>query len=769
MDQMVYEAQKWLNTTYGSHPGYKVIEEKENGRTGWPTMYALTRALQIELNIATPVDSFGPTTLSRLENLGPISMNSNTNSNIVKIIQSGLYCKGYGPGAISGVFGPGTNAAMSSMKVNMGITNADGTVTPKVFKALLTMDAYVLLAKGNSKVRTIQQWLNRKYIHRKNFFYMPCDGFFSRDVQKALIYTIQYEEGLDDATANGNFGPTTQRLLPVLSLGSNDGTTSFVHLFQAAMIFNGYDVPFNGEFSQSVTDQVKSFQSFTKLSETGKGNFQTWASLLVSTGDPSRIGTAADCITEITPARAKVLRDAEYVTVGRYLSNVPGSSLNKKIQPGEIQTIFDAGLTIFPIYQTYGGAASYFNAEQGRLDGEAAFNAAKSYGFKKDTIIYFAVDFDALGYHITDNILPHFRAINKRMLELGAPYKIGIYGPRSVCSSISEKGLAVSSFVSGMSTGFSGNLGYPLPKNWAFDQISTISFGSGSGYIEIDNNINSGRYRGESSVGEAKGLNDDFFIQLGKIQLLAEQFSLSDIWDANYLVTQYYRHKSYNDFHWPIVGGVINQEFVDYVNSAIGEQEFINIIDPVTRLKIGIEHEMATLSALIYGNLPIIGQYIKDYGGWAGDLIQVWISIDANKNSDKYNGDVYKCALDYIGTPTSPEFSFDDWAGDIDAVNIAKMWEEGNHVTLYNAFLSYYKGDVLTRNTRFFETRFNKNKEFLRATVHEYVYGGDVGLAAVRYVLKDGFNVPDMTNNEAYQLAEAFIDVLLDRVEKETY
>ncbi|MFL2099124.1 hypothetical protein ACEN37_12870, partial [Marinilactibacillus psychrotolerans] len=58
----------------------------------------------------------------------------------------------------------------------------------------------------------------------------------------------------------------------------------------------------------------------------------------------------------------------------------------------------------------------------------------------------------------------------------------------------------ITSFVSGMSTGFSGNLGYPLPKNWAFDQISTITLGSGEGLIEIDNNIKSGRDNGVSYV-----------------------------------------------------------------------------------------------------------------------------------------------------------------------------------------------------------------------------------------------------------------------------
>ncbi|MBO0560731.1 hypothetical protein EXQ42_15315 [Clostridium botulinum] len=55
-----------------------------------------------------------------------------------------------------------------------------------------------------------------------------------------------------------------------------------------------------------------------------------------------------------------------------------------------------------------------------------------------------------------------------------------------------------------MSSGFSGNLGYPLPKDWAFDQISTITVGSGEGAIEIDNNICSNKYTGVSSVSPVK-------------------------------------------------------------------------------------------------------------------------------------------------------------------------------------------------------------------------------------------------------------------------
>ncbi len=65
----------------------------------------------------------------------------------------------------------------------MGLT-AVGTIIPKVFKGLLTMDAYVLLPGGTSAARTVQQWLNATYLARQNFFVMPCDGLYSRNTQR---------------------------------------------------------------------------------------------------------------------------------------------------------------------------------------------------------------------------------------------------------------------------------------------------------------------------------------------------------------------------------------------------------------------------------------------------------------------------------------------------------------------------------------------------------------------------------------------------------
>lgn len=241
------------------------------------------------------------------------------------------------------------------------------------------------------------------------------------------------------------------------------------------------------------------FQSFLRLSVNGTADFQTWASLLVSYGDDTRKGTAFDCADQVTAARAQSLYASGYRIGGRYLTNVPGTTLDKVIKPGELKTMADAGLRCFPIYQTYGDSSSYFSRYQGTSDAVAATEAAIGHGFKKGTRIYFAIDYDNTDEEITSRLIPHFEGIKEGMAQAGGRYQVGIYATRNACSRVSDAGLATASFVSNMSAGYSGNLGFPMPSNWAIDQIKTIYVGTGAGQIEIDNNIASGVEAGQNS------------------------------------------------------------------------------------------------------------------------------------------------------------------------------------------------------------------------------------------------------------------------------
>ncbi|MCY8918834.1 DUF1906 domain-containing protein [Bacillus atrophaeus] len=504
MDEMVLQTQEWLNETYGGKHGYNTVEE--NGKTGWQTIYGLTRALQIELGISEPADNFGPTTQKLFKPLKRQVPDSEPN-NMNYILQGALWCKGFSPGGFTGVFFEQTENAVKEFQKAAGLTTQDGVVTTLIMKALLDMSAFRLVPGGNSRVRQIQQNLNRDY--NDYIGLMPCDGLYARDTNKALIYALQKEEGMSTSVANGFFGNGTTNLCPTLTPG--DSRTGFVLIVQYALYCNGKSFDpgeFDGKYGVGVVSAVKAFQEFMCLPQTGYADMPTIKALLSSSGDTTRTASACDTATILTAETAQTLRNNGYKIVGRYLTgNVRTSSglASKALTAKELSIIFDAGLKVFPIYQDGGYESSYFVKDQGTRDAYSAASAARRLGFPSGTTIYFAVDFDAYDYEVTDKIIPYFQEIKSAFAKMQtfstAPkYEIGVYGPRNICIRTAEAELTKYSFVANMSTGFSGNLGYPMPDNWAFDQFYERTIGSGSGSIGIDKDGFSGRDSGVSDV-----------------------------------------------------------------------------------------------------------------------------------------------------------------------------------------------------------------------------------------------------------------------------
>ncbi|MGL5438766.1 MAG: glycoside hydrolase domain-containing protein, partial [Filifactoraceae bacterium] len=487
-DVMVSKTQEYLNTTYSSNPNWVRIDP--DGKTGWATIRGLIRALQIEVGISTPNGTFGPATEAACPTLKKELNPTDKTKRLVYILQGAMWCKGFSPGGFTGTFADGTESGVKKFQASAGLegTKVNGIADPMIFKALLNMDAYVLVSSGDPKIREIQMCLNRDY-HRW-IGLKPTDGRYGRDTNKALIYAIQVEEGI--AEPNGTFGPQTQSLLPTLAPGSKNAP--FVKIMQYALYCNRFDpTGFTGVFGNGTLAALKKFQSFCMLTADGYCGKSTWSSLLVSCGDKDRKGTACDCSQEVTPARAKTLKDNGYKIVGRYIAGGEW----KKLKVDEAKVIFDNGLRIFPIFQKSGNSVDSFNPFQGKLDGDEAIKSSLNYGFPDGTTIYFAVDFDAVDDQVTSNIIPYFRMIKQSFFRYNPrKYKIGIYGARNICSRVSKEGISVNSFVSDMSTGFSGNLGYPLPEDWAFDQIKEYTIGSGNGAIAIDNDICSNRDMG---------------------------------------------------------------------------------------------------------------------------------------------------------------------------------------------------------------------------------------------------------------------------------
>ena len=93
-------------------------------------------------------------------------------------------------------------------------------------------------------------------------------------------------------------------------------------------------------------------------------------------------------------------------------------------------------------------------------------------------------------------IIPYFQGINDYAAANFMPYSIGIYGARNTCTLVRNAGLSSSNFVSDLSTGYSGNLGFSLPEDWPLIKLKNTAYIIRAETFGIDKNVTSGRYIG---------------------------------------------------------------------------------------------------------------------------------------------------------------------------------------------------------------------------------------------------------------------------------
>lgn len=786
VDIQLQNAQKWLNTTFGSKAGWTKVAE--DGFPGQGTVNGFIEGMQSLLGISPVVPTFGPTTWSKLNTHG--SVTPADGSTWIKLIQGALYAKGYPGGGNSGTWTSAstdeTRKSIAALKADLGVGGDGMSVPPKVVRALLTTDPAVLISTGDSRIRAVQQWLNKTYGGHEGFYYNSTSGFFDRGTQQNLVRGIQYQLGQADSAADGLFGPGSASQLKaatasIVKVGSTDSTTNWVHLFLAALIFNGYYPQFNGTFTAADSGIVKQFQQFEGFGtaeQTGIGDFRTWAELLVSTGDASRPGTAIDCASTVTAARAQSLVSAGYRIVGRYLTNMePTASvpnpIDKNIKPGELQTIIAAGLSVFPIFEE-GNGYSWFTYYQGLADAARAVNAAKSYGFPAGTTIYFAVDFDATDDQISpsaDNsgtvgIMSYFRGVQVGIRNLGSTYAVGIYGTRNVCARVSKMGWATKSFIAGLSTGWSGNLGFRLPSNWAFNQIQGLTVGTGVGAIDIDKDVASGRDTGVTSLTTPPEPNNAIFQYVDWLQDQAHAFNQANSTgdtDAD-LVCQYMRLPDFTGKIWDNYVGPINQAFVDYVDS-FGVAKQTQFVDPQYRISIDTEHLFGGADAIIHRDVPVSGDLsTPDWAGWAGDLLQLMRQYPISRS--QYSS-AYDWASTFIGS-SDPQlkggvFGLADMIQDAVLANVGGWLVSGSTQTIAQLIRREFSidGDYAGRFADFVNGRFNGSHSRIYDLAYEVLASNSPGVVAIRTAFMQEYLVPDFSGASAGELegvAQAFAD-----------
>ncbi|WP_052226932.1 glycoside hydrolase domain-containing protein [Microbacterium mangrovi] len=785
-DPMVLQTQMWLNQTYQANPQWRAVTE--DGYTGWGTIFGLIRGLQIELGIQTLADNFGAGTLAAFASkYGSIS-EATTTKNVIHLAQGALWCKGYAGGYQGGVFDGTMKQAVLNVTADMGI-GASSSIDGKVLKSLMSMDAYTPIAGGTASRREVQQWLNGRYGGRRDFSLLPCDGIFSRNTQQGMMFAIQYELGMADGVANGNFGPGTKAGLKAqagVSVGSSDGSKNWVRLYQGALRFNGYDSAFDGAFRSGTRDATLAFQSFAALTASGAGDYRTWASLLISTGDETRPGIASDMATQLSTDQCALLYANGYRTVGRYLTVA-----SKRYLPGELERIFAAGLATFPIMQEANTSTADFNYEKGRDHGLQALVRLRQLGFKDGTTVFFAVDFDALDDQITMYVIPYFQGVRDVLNSTRVTYKTGVYGTRNVCTTIINAGLASEAFVSDMSWGYSGNLGFALPPSWSYDQISGQALGALTGpNVAIDKDVQSARANPARRAdvlptplvvkppsSTFTDFDEDYFWYLTRMTVAAEAVE-SEVTGriAADLVLHYLQRPKY--WHggggelaeiWPVYAPLpehqagIAADLANEISRARGAFEK-DAERPVGALEDRIQHWAASSRGyMTYSRVAApVGSTTTtgDLGAWALDLAQAWKAFCGKASPSPAS--LREWMATYIGHKTVDiGFGWIDLIGDIDAFLVDDMLRTDPFRPLSDCIREIEVGcerDEAWRFRQFISRRFNGSVSMMAAAGKDALAGEALWTAFPRQAVL--WDAPTPTSVQAKDVGDGFADAI---------
>lgn len=784
MDQMVLRTQQWLNRTYRGRTGFGSVVE--DGQTGWGTVNALIRALQIELGITATANNFGPGTQEKFRKRWPNGIRQQTKSathtsNVYGIIQGALWCKGYSTGAddITKHFYAGTGSAVKELKLDIGI-GGDSTVDLGIMRALLSMQQFKLLKEygGDLAVRVVQQEINREY--RDYTGIIPADGVYGREMNTALIEILQAIEGFSPDEATGTFGPGTRGRLMTIDKANAAAHPKWVWMGSVALICNGYGVVIAKGWSIGLSDYIRQFQEKYALPQTGTLTPTTWMSLLTSKGDPDRPCEACDTRFEITDERLATLKADGYRIVGRYLTE-PGqdeldpSDYFKAIRPGELERIIDGGLRYFPIFQEYSTKPRHFSAATGADHARKAREAAQRLRVPP-THIYFAVDYDATDPEIDAYILPYFQAIHA---NLGNSYKVGIYASRNICTRIISAGFAGTAFVSDMSTGFSGNLGYYIPENWTYDQFAEISDYKGQGW-DLDRVSYSRRtypcatllsstlpdpdtdplYLWTRSTETACGslLDAGIFNRYAPYKAFISRFIL-----------EWLRKPEYWGNNGTGLWTAYTDEIPDPEELEATRTLCANICKEQPAIKgtlpnRDIDHMAATaLGYLHWGFEERPAEYsYGDLGGWPLDLLQIWGSY----RREESKSDLTTWARTHIGSMSDGKgFGYDDVLADADAYLIMRHLSKTSSVhALSSTMRSVFTDDATGRIARFYDERFGRDPINCISAFQSLADGIDVGIKNIgKSKLCEAAGTDRLPSPvEAAALAEAFASFLQD-------
>ena len=206
--------------------------------------------------------------------------------------------------------------------------------------------------------------------------------------------------------------------------------------------------------------------------------------------------------------------------------------------------------------------------------------------------------------------------------------------------------------------GVAAGKGFPLPENWSFNQIQTLTVGSGTGRIEIDKDIyKPGSDPAVASVNDPISSADAFVVYVNRLLIWARNYGGNR--PADQLVLEFLRSEDYDDPLWTMLIGGIDKGFVRHVEDNLrnlGLPMIRDFEDPFYGVKIKVSHLAASCN----------GHYLQaqpggtntnraDVAGWGGD----WMTFygEWRRDSDSYSSGLTYCAESWLRSPETARLS----------------------------------------------------------------------------------------------------------------
>lgn len=328
-----------------------------------------------------------------------------------------------------------------------------------------------------------------------------------------------------------------------------------------------------------------------------------------------------------------------------------------------------------------------------------------------------------------------------------------------------------------MSTGFSGNLGFPIPSNWNYDQFHEIS-GYG-GKWDLDKVAYSGKISPCSTVVKSREYQGDENIFVNWVKntekACAENFKniLSPWYGYKYVtgraILEYLRKPTYwgNSYMgmWNLYTsevGIDNNETAARAVCQVTCGEQANIKEKVKT--IDIAHMSATtLGYVHWGISENKSDYsLGDLGGWPLDLLQIWGNYEKNGKGQELD----KWLREHLGSKTDGQgFGYDDVLADADAFLIANR----SVINLTDTLSDLYKYSKNDRIKLFYKERFDSSKNNVVSSFTKLADGIDVWkFENFSYGKKKLLNASGAKNlptkEQATILAKSFADFIENRI-----